>query len=442
MHQDDQGSLFRVGVDASTPLAERMRPRSLDAVIGQERLIGEGTALRRAIEEDRLHSLILWGPPGSGKTTLARVMAHATKAAFAQLSAVTTGIKEAREVMEAAVERRRRLGQRTVLFIDEIHRYNKAQQDAFLPYVERGDVVLIGATTENPSFGIIGPLLSRARTYVLEPLSEEALRAILRRALAEDAVLAPRGLQLDDEAAGLIAAHASGDARGALNLLEVAAASLPASESALTATVVRDAAQSRTFLHDKKGEGHYDVISAFIKSMRNSDPDASIYWMARLLAAGEDPLFILRRMVVLAAEDVGLADPRALQVAVAAQLAFERIGLPEGEIPMAEACIYLATAPKSNASYLALLAAREAVANERAEPVPLHLRNAVTGLMRSMGYGRDYRYAHDEKEGIAAGMSCLPPQFEGRTFYEPTDRGNEIHVRERLARWRALRERG
>jgi putative ATPase len=440
---DDQGSLFggSGGGDASTPLAERMRPKAIDAVVGQERLIGPGTALRRAIDEDRLHSLILWGPPGSGKTTLARVMAHATKAVFAQLSAVTTGIKDAREVMEAAVERRRRLGQRTVLFIDEIHRYNKAQQDAFLPYVERGDVVLIGATTENPSFGIIGPLLSRARTYVLEPLPEEALRTILRRALEEDVVLAPRGLELDDEAAGMIAAHASGDARGALNLLEVTAASLPAATSVLTKDAVRAAAQSRTFLHDKKGEQHYDVISAFIKSMRNSDPDAAMYWMARLLAAGEDPLFILRRMVVLAAEDIGLADPQALQVAVAAQLAFERIGLPEGEIPMAQACIYLATAPKSNASYCALLAAREAVANERAEPVPLHLRNAPTGLMRSMGYGRDYRYAHDEPEGVAAGMSCLPPQLAGRAFYQPTDRGHEASVRERLERWRALRER-
>ena len=424
MPQREQPGLFG-SPDDQTPLAERMRPAEIAQLVGQEKLLAPGTPLRRAIEEDRLHSMILWGPPGSGKTTLARLVARRTQAEFVQLSAVTTGIKEAREVMAEAVERRKRLGRRTVLFIDEIHRYNKAQQDAFLPFVERGDVVLIGATTENPSFGVIGPLLSRARVHVLQPLSDADVRSLLRRALAEDAVLAPRKLTLDDGAAALLAAHASGDARVALGLLEVTASALARDATAITEKDVQAAAESRAFLHDKSGDRHYDTISAFIKSLRNSDPDASIYWMVRMLEAGEDPLFVLRRMVILAAEDVGLADPRALTVAVSALMAFERLGHPEGQIPMAEACLYRANAPKSNAAYLALRKAQEAVQSTVAEPVPLHLRNAVTGLMRSEGYGEGYRYAHDEAGGVAKDMDCLPPSLKGTRFYEPSGRGED-----------------
>jgi putative ATPase len=353
------------------------------------------------------------------------------------LSAVNAGVKDVRQVIDAARERLA-AGRRTVLFLDEIHRYNKAQQDAFLPCVERGDIVLIGATTENPSFGVIGPLLSRARVHVLKPLSDEHVTTLVRRALGRDALLAPRGLAIDDEAAALVAAFASGDARLALGLVEVTAEALPDGRRTVGADDVRAAAGSRTFLHDKAGDQHHDLASAFIKSLRNSDPDAALYWMARMLAGGEDPLFVCRRMVILAAEDVGLADPRALLVAVAAQRAFERLGLPEGEIPMAEACVYLATAPKSNASHAAWTLAKAVVQETGAEPVPLHLRNAVTGLMRSEGYGEGYRYAHDEPEGTAA-MECLPESLAGRRFYEPTGRGNEKYVQERLARWRQLR---
>jgi putative ATPase len=419
------GLFFGGGNEVRAPLAERMRPAALDQLVGQEKLLAPGTPLRRAIEGDRLHSMILWGPPGSGKTTLARLVARTTQAEFVQLSAVTTGIKEAREVMQEAVERRERMGRRTVLFIDEIHRYNKAQQDAFLPHVERGDVILIGATTENPSFGVIGPLLSRARVHVLQPLRDEDVVALLRRALSEDVELAPRRLTLSDEAASVIAAHASGDARVGLGLLEVVTASIAEDGVEITEAEVKAAAESRAFLHDKAGDRHYDTISAFIKSVRNSDAQAAIYWMVRMLEAGEDPLFVLRRMVILAAEDVGLADPRALVVAVAAQQAYERLGHPEGQIPMAEACIFLANAPKSNAAYLALRKAQEIVHAAPAEPVPLHLRNAVTGLMRSEGYGEGYRYSHDAEGGVASGMECLPPSMKGTVFYEPTGRGQD-----------------
>ncbi len=422
-----------------TPLAERLRPRTLDQLVGQEAAVGEGTPLRAAIERDRLHSLILWGPPGCGKTTLARVLAAASQAEFAQLSAVTSGIADVRTVVEQARTRREQLGTRTLLFVDEIHRFNKAQQDAFLPHVERGDIILVGATTENPSFGVIGPLLSRCRTYVLAPLADDAIGTLLARALERDRVLAPRALTLDDDARRLITAHASGDARRALTLLEVACDTLPEGATAITAEHARAAAQSRTLLHDRSGDHHFDLASAFIKSLRNSDPDASLYWMQRMLAAGEDPLFVCRRMTILAAEDVGLADPRALELAVAAHLAFERLGLPEGAIPMAEACIYLATAPKSNAAYKALLAVRAEVESGAAEPVPLHLRNAPTGLMRSIGYGEGYRYAHDEDGGVAEGMSCLPEGLAGRRFYEPTSRGRERDIAERLARRREER---
>ena len=421
MKDAGQQGLFGGG-DDQTPLAERMRPRELAELVGQEKLLAPGTPLRKAIEGDRLHSMILWGPPGSGKTTLARLIARKTEAEFVQLSAVTTGIKEAREVMAEAVARRQRLGRRTVLFIDEIHRYNKAQQDAFLPFVERGDVVLIGATTENPSFGVIGPLLSRARVHVLQAIPDADVKALMERALREDAQLAPRGLELDDEAASLLAAHASGDARVGLGLLEVTAGALAPDQRVIREADVKAAAESRAFLHDKAGDRHYDTISAFIKSVRNSDPDAAIYWMVRMIEAGEDPLFVLRRMVVLAAEDVGLADPQALVVAVAAQQAFERLGHPEGQIPMAEACLYLARAPKSNSAYLALRKAQEIVHATTAEPVPLHLRNAVTGLMRGEGYGEGYRYAHDEEGGVAKDMSCLPPSLHGTTIYEPKPR--------------------
>jgi putative ATPase len=429
-----QDSLFGPAPGA-TPLAERLRPRSLDDYLGQDELVGPGTTLRRALDEDRLHSLLLWGPPGSGKTTLARLIARATRARFEQLSAVLSGVKDVRRVMEEAAAQRRAGGERTVLFIDEIHRFNKAQQDAFLPHVERGDIVLVGATTENPSFGVIGPLLSRCRVYELQPLDDEALGRLLERALAEDELLAPRRLELEATARERILAQASGDARSALTLLEVVAEALPDGSRTISGEDVRRAARSRTYLHDRAGEEHYNLASAFIKSMRSSDPDAALYWMARALAAGTDPLFLCRRMMILAAEDVGLADPQALPLAVAAHQAFERLGLPEGEIPMAEACVYLSTAPKSNAAYRALCSVREVVREGRRDPVPRQLRNAVTGLMKAHGYGDGYRHAHDDEQGLSD-MSCLPPALAGSRWYEPTARGHEREIGSRLERWR------
>jgi putative ATPase len=409
----------------ASPLAERMRPRTLDEYVGQEALLGAGRPLRQAIENDRLQSIILWGPPGTGKTTLARLIARVTRARFVSFSAVLSGIKEIRAVMTEAEDARRRLGRRTLLFVDEIHRFNKAQQDAFLPRVEAGDIVLIGATTENPSFEVNAALLSRSKVYVLKALGPDAMREIVMRALHDrERGLGQEELTIEDEALSAIVRYANGDARVALNLLDMAAGSLTKG-AAISATLLSELAQNRSFLYDKTGEEHYNLISALHKSMRNSDADASVYWLARMLEAGEDPLYVARRLVRFASEDVGLADPQALGVAVAAKDAVHFIGMPEGNTALAQAAIYLALAPKSNAVYVAYAEAAEAAGTEVAEPVPLHLRNAPTKLMKQLEYGKGYRYAHDEPEGVAADMECLPPAHRGRKFYRPTKRGEE-----------------
>ncbi len=426
---------------ASAPLAERMRPRTLDEFVGQEALLGPGRPLRQAIEQDRLQSLILWGPPGTGKTTLARLIARITRAHFISFSAVLSGIKEIRTVMAEAEEARRRSGRRTLLFVDEIHRFNKAQQDAFLPRVEAGDIVLIGATTENPSFEVNSALLSRSKVYVLKPLDTDALVAILRRALNDpERGLGASGLKAEDEALAAIARYASGDARVALNLLELASGAA-AGSGTIDAALIADLSQNRALLYDKSGEEHYNLISALHKSMRNSDPDAAVYWLARMVEAGEDPLYIARRLVRFASEDVGNADPQALAIAVAAKEAVHFIGMPEGNTALAQAAIYLATTPKSNAVYKAYGMAAEAAGRDVAEPVPLHLRNAPTRLMKDLEYGKGYKYAHDEPEGIAE-MECLPPGQRGRVFYEPTNRGREAAVRKWLDERRKISSAG
>jgi putative ATPase len=422
--------------DRTRPLADRMRPRTLDEFVGQEHLVAPGKPLRTQIERDDTGSLIFWGPPGTGKTTLAQIIARMTKAEFVEYSAVLTGIKEIKQVM-ADAERARQYGTRTIVFIDEIHRFNKAQQDAFLPHVEKGNIRLIGATTENPSFEIISALLSRSRVYVLKPLTADQVVLLLKRALAdEERGLGAMRLHASDEVLQKIAAYSSGDARSAYNVLEVAATL--AREHAgkevgaeVTEEVVQDALQKRVLLYDKSGEEHYNLISALHKSVRNSDPDAALYWLGRMLEAGEDPLYIARRVVRMAVEDIGLADPNALALCMAARDAVDFIGMPEGNLALAQAVVYLSLAPKSNALYTAYADVQQDVERTAAEPVPLHLRNAPTGLMKGLGYGQGYQYAH-EVEGKVADMQCLPDNLRNRVYYQPTSEGVEKRIRERL----------
>jgi putative ATPase len=417
------------------PLAERMRPRTLEDYVGQRKLLAPGRLLKQITDRKVLPSLILWGPPGCGKTTLAHLLAQTVQAPFVAFSAVLSGVKELRQILDEAQDQRRLHGQATVLFVDEIHRFNKAQQDAFLPHVEKGLIILLGATTENPSFEVIAPLLSRARVVVLEPLSSDDLLLLLKRALQdEDRGLGGRGLTADEEALLFIAQHAQGDARSALNTLEVAAMIATEKETGhITLALVEEAAQHKALLYDKNGEEHYNVISAFIKSLRGSDPDAAVYWLLRMLEAGEDPLFIARRMVIFAAEDIGNADPQALSLAVAVKDAVHFVGLPEARIPMSQAATYLATAPKSNASYRAMLAALEDVKTHGPLPVPLHLRNAPTKMMKGLGYGKGYQYAHEYADAIVT-QTHLPEALKEHRYYRPSERGHERQIKDRMTR--------
>jgi len=433
---------------APAPLAERMRPRTFDEFVGQQDLLAPGKPLREAIERDLLQSIVLWGPPGTGKTTLARIIADTTRARFVSFSAVLAGIKEIREVMQEAERMRRATGRRTIVFIDEIHRFNKAQQDAFLPRVEAGDIVLIGATTENPSFEVNAALLSRSKVFVLRGLTVEEVAGILTRAMHDtERGLGREAVTVDEDALTTIAMYANGDARSALNLLELSVAAAPEGTSGATGSGVRrvdktrveQTMQRRALLYDKSGEEHYNIISALHKSMRNSDPDASVYWLARMVEAGEDPMYIARRLVRFASEDIGNADPQALTVAVAAKDAVHFIGMPEGNTALAQAAIYLATAPKSNAVYEAYNRAADDAHRDVAAPVPLHLRNAPTKLMKELNYGKDYQYAHSDADAVT-GMSCLPEELADKKYYEPKERGFEKEIKRRLDGWEEIKK--
>jgi putative ATPase len=420
------------------PLSARMRPRTLDELAGHEKLLGQGTLLRRAIEADQLSSIVLWGPPGTGKTTIARIIANATKAAFVAVSAVSSGVADLRAAIKEASDRLGMQGQRTVLFIDEIHRFNKAQQDAILPYVEDGTVILIGATTENPSFEVNSPLLSRSRVIVLQSLTDADIGRIVQTALVDkESGLGARNISIAPDALELLVNLANGDARFALNTLEFAAAGMDG--GTVDIDLIQEAAQRRASTYDKTGEDHYDTISALHKSLRGSDPDASLYWLARMLERGDDPLYVARRLVRFATEDVGLASPQALQLAMAAKQAIHFLGMPEGALALAELVVYLALAPKSNAVYRAYGEVRRDVEQTRNDPVPIHLRNAPTGLMKELGYGKGYRYAHDFEEGVVAQQN-LPENLAGRRYYQPTTRGFERELAERLQRIREIYE--